>query len=71
MALRPDVPSAHERIRMQRERAAQRELFEQIARRFPDLRDRRRGDGEGAPVDPDRPSHLSGGAASALDLEED
>lgn len=61
---------------MRVQRAAQAELFERMARRMPGLRRNRRGGksgegGEGVPVDPNRPSQLSGGAAAALDFGDD
>jgi len=70
MVPKPDVPSANERIRMRRQRAVQRELFERIISRFPNLRDHLKRGGDGVPVDPRRPNCLSGGAAAALDFEE-
>lgn len=74
MAPTPDVPSGPERRRMRIELAAHAELFERMARSFPQWRGRRkRGENgsEGVPVNPDRPSHLTGGAAAALDFDDD
>ena len=71
MSLTPDLPSAHERIRKQQQRRAVQEVFERLARRFPHLRNRRKPRGEGMPVNPNKPSHLTGGAAAALDFEDE
>jgi hypothetical protein len=73
MSPTPDLPSARERFRMRHRRAAQRELFERMARRFPNLRKRGRdaSGNEGLPVDPNCPNHLIGGAAAALDFDKD
>ena len=72
MALRPDIPSAGDRRRMRQDLSVQQETLARIMRRFPHLR-RGRPDlgGEGVPVTPDRPGHLSGGAAAALEFGED
>lgn len=72
MGPRADIPSPHARERTRRERALANDILEKMARRFPHLR-RRLGpgeSGEAVPVEPNRPSHLSGGAAAALELDD-
>ena len=71
MPLKPDLPSPDERARLRRQRSLERDLFDLMARRFPDLRRRRGPGGQAAPVDPIRPNRLTGGAAAALDFGQD
>ena len=71
MGPRRDVPPEAERRWISRRRVALREQWERMFRRFPDLRDPSTRGGEGVPVDPDRPNHLTGGAAAALEFDDE
>lgn len=81
MAPRRDIPPADERMKAARERERLRELYTRNFRQHPILtelakyfprRGRKPGSegGEAVPVDPNRPNHLSGGAAAELDFGE-
>ena len=66
MRARADLPQRYEPLRG----LTLAEFRERRLRRR--RRGGRRGDqegGEGVPVDPDRPNHLSGGAAAALEFD--
>ena len=75
MNLTPHVPSPRERVRRLVHEAIQRALRGRITLSISNQRRPRRGrgslDDEGVPVNPNRPNHLTGGAAAALDFESD
>lgn len=59
--------SSEQRLRIAREKTFVRRMVDRLRR------DRKRPDGESGetvPVEPDRPSNLSGGAAAALEFDD-
>ena len=57
--------SSEERLRIAQDKAFVRNMVERVRRRRSD------GEaGEGVPVEPNRPSNLSGGAAAALEFDD-
>ena len=72
---KPDLPGERKQFRSRLRERLLREHFASIVHPFLNLRGRRRGrgaaDNDGIPVNPNRPNHLTGGAAAALDFESD